>query len=627
MAKLYPPYIEGTLPAFCLDDNGDGTITIPFAHNKAVSRVDIGPQMYVKVKTVQNDVLIGSGSAEWTTEVKGKQLKEDGHIEIKVSGYSALNGIWKPQIGQFYKIQIAYSDIKNVVGYYSTVGVIKCTSKPEVTILDMSNDKNKVNNNNYLFVGQFKQSEGGDVTEKVYSSKFTITDLQGNEIATTGDILHNVENNPNSYTSIDKMYFNRDLEFGEIYKIKYEVITNNGLTYSSPEYLLAQQKSLAMDLAGKLKATCNTEEGYIDISIVGALLGTVIKYLTTTNEAKEETVNLAPEDLDNYIIDLKDKKKCRILSVKKGVEEIGNGAFVLSREDSANPGYWYELKKFSLKYESPTKTVFRDFAIEQGKTYTYSIQQYNEKDVYSDKKKSNKVYADFDDMFLFDGERQLKLQFNPQVSSFKTQLAETRSETIGSKYPFFFRNSKVSYKIFPISGLISMLSDDNQFFTTYKDILREDFTYDRHNAEVNKNRHPNVYDHHWDINQNFTSERLFKLDVLDWFNDGKVKLFKSPAEGNYLVRLMDTSLAPQTTVGRMLHTISSTAYECADNTYANMVQYGIIKNSEEEVSTEDTYVTNWREASISSKIDEIEAYNNYIIQELEKDPEQRGEEE
>ena len=82
-------------------------------------------------------------------------------------------------------------------------------------------------------------------------------------------------------------------------------------------------------------------------------------------------------------------------------------------------------------------------------------------------------------MFLYDGERQLKLRFNPQVSSFKTQLAETKTDTIGSKYPFFFRNARVGYKTFPISGLVSMLSDDNQFFTSYKEILREDTKADR----------------------------------------------------------------------------------------------------------------------------------------------------
>ena len=628
MAKLYPPYIEGTLPAFCLnvakqysdtaiysigdlvkengvsyisltnenkgntvtdtknfriardgEKDGDGIITIPFAHNKAVSESDIGSNIYVKIKTVQNDILIGSNNAEWTNTVESKQVIADGQVIINVSGGSALDGIWKPQVGQYYKIQLAYSDVNNTVGYYSTVGVIKCTSKPEVTILNMSPDS--VNNNNNIFVGQFKQGEGGDVTEKVYSSKFTITDLKGNEIATTGEVLHNVENNPNSYTSTDEMRFNRDLEFGEIYKIKYEVVTNNGLEYSSPEYLLSQQKSLTMALQGSLKVDLNYEEGFIDVSIVGY---------------RDEN----------------------------GVEEIGNGAFVLSREDSINPGYWNELCRFSLKYESPTRTIFRDFTIEQGKTYTYSIQQYNSNGVYSDRKKSNKIYADFEDMFLFDGKRQLKLRFNPQVSSFKTQLSETRSETIGSKYPFFFRNARVGYKVFPISGLISMLVDDNQFFTTYKNILREDFTYDHHDAKRNKARVPRVYDHKWEVSENYTSERLFKLEVLDWFNDGKVKLFKSPAEGNYLVRLMDTSLAPQASLGRMLHTISSTAYECADNEYLNMLKYGIIEDSATNTTIEDTYVTNWREESIAANITSIEEYNAYIIQELEKDPNDRG---
>ena len=106
MAKLYPPYIEGTLPAFCLNSAGDGTVTIPFAHNKAVSISDIGPVMYVKVKTVQNDVLIGSSSAEWTSDVSSEDALADGKIIIEVKGNSALNGIWQPKVGQFYKIQI-----------------------------------------------------------------------------------------------------------------------------------------------------------------------------------------------------------------------------------------------------------------------------------------------------------------------------------------------------------------------------------------------------------------------------------------------------------------------------------------------------------------------------------------
>jgi hypothetical protein len=68
---------------------------------------------------------------------------------------------------------------------------------------------------------------------------------------------------------------------------------------------------------------------------------------------------------------------------------------------------------------------------------------------------SNEVFADFEDMFLADGKRQLKIRFNPKVSSFKNDILEQKIDTIGSKYPFIFRNGNVYYKEFPISGLIS----------------------------------------------------------------------------------------------------------------------------------------------------------------------------
>ena len=51
------------------------------------------------------------------------------------------------------------------------------------------------------------------------------------------------------------------------------------------------------------------------------------------------------------------------------------------------------------------------------------------------------------------------------------------------------------------------------------------------------------------------------MSVLEFLTDGKPKLFKSPEEGNYIVYLMSSSLSPNDTVGRMLHTFSATAVE------------------------------------------------------------------
>jgi len=76
--------------------------------------------------------------------------------------------------------------------------------------------------------------------------------------------------------------------------------------------------------------------------------------------------------------------------------------------------------------------------------------------------------------------------------------------------------------------------------------------------------------------ENLMSERYFKLAVLDWLTNGEIKLFRSPGEGNYLVRLLNTSLTPNDVVGRMLHTFNTTAYEIADLTYDNLLKYNLI---------------------------------------------------
>ena len=641
MASLYPPYLDGTLPAFSLtnaeratlyeadkiyytddlvyvenssgekqyfistlDNNlnedvntsvywqafteGDGTITIPFEHNKAVAISEI-LNVVVKVKTIQNDTLIYDN-------LIGIYDAVNRTVQFPVKGYVVQtlyaneegenvfqDSSWTVRIGQYYKIQVAYLSSTGA-GYFSTVGVIKATSLPLVEIENL--DKNTVNGVKNIFLGKFTQPKGGDTTEKVYSSEFIVKDIEGNIFAKKESTLHNIQNNPDEYTSVDSYSFDKELESGKTYTIQYIVTTTNGMKVSSPKYHIVEQLSLKTSLECELKAEINNEDGYVQIDLV-----------------------------DNTGL------------------EMGNGAFVLTREDSLYPGQWDELYRFVLRYESVSRHLFKDFTIEQGKHYTYSIQQFNRNNIYSDRIKSNVVYADFDSIFIYDGKRQLKLKYNPQVTSFKTQLSETRSDTIGSKYPFFFRNARIGYKTFPVSGLISMLSDDNELFIPYEEILRKTEKHDRARSwytpgVAHENIVENIINYHEGRNgiyakeetkeedfnsistysdkykptdlvaQNFTSERIFKMQVLDWMNNGEVKLFRSPAEGNFLVRFMDTSLAPQAQLGRMLHTINSTAYECAECNHSNLIKYGIIEQITFLTSELDFRVDSWKEINI-----------------------------
>ena len=109
-----------------------------------------------------------------------------------------------------------------------------------------------------------------------------------------------------------------------------------------------------------------------------------------------------------------------------------------------------------------------------------------------------------------------------------------------------------------------------------KDTLYQNFEIQRRNeTDFNLVKYNDL------VSENILRERNFKLEVLDWLTNGKPKLFKSATEGNYLVRLMNTSLAPNDQLGRMLHTFTSTAYEIADLTYESMVANGIIAVSNE----------------------------------------------
>ena len=76
--------------------------------------------------------------------------------------------------------------------------------------------------------------------------------------------------------------------------------------------------------------------------------------------------------------------------------------------------------------------------------------------------------------------------------------------------------------------------------------------------------------------ENFYNERKFKEEVLKWLTNGKPKLFRSPSEGNYVIRLLNTSLAPQEQLGRMLHTFSSTGYEMINGKVYYYEEYTLV---------------------------------------------------
>ena len=73
--------------------------------------------------------------------------------------------------------------------------------------------------------------------------------------------------------------------------------------------------------------------------------------------------------------------------------------------------------------------------------------------------------------------------------------------------------------------------------------------------------------------ENIAKELAFKKEILNWLNNGSPKVFKSPKEGTYIVRLTNISLSPEDKLGRMLHNFTCTATEIADCNIDNLKKY------------------------------------------------------
>ena len=505
--KLPPPIIEGVIPA-----SYGSRIIIPYQMNRSVGKGEfIGFKL--KIKTVQSNMEINT-------------LVSYNFTDVEVEFDLPVNANGKPtlglQVGQFYKVQLAYIYRNNngdkVEGYYSTISVMKYTAEPVLTIRNEGDGE---------YLGIYTTD---DPTEKVYSYSFELVDDKGKIITSTGELIHNSYEDTEVSTSMDRFVLNKELKNNSTYYLRYSVVTNNKIKISVNSQTIIKQDGIASALAGAtIIPTMNKEEGYVDISLKGAITET-------------ET---GP--------------------VEKAV--VGNFSLLrASNED--NYETWYEVVKFDLFGQQPTRHLWDDMTITQGVSYKYAIQQYNTHGVKSEKLISEEeVHADFEHAFLYDGERQLKIKYNPKISSFKNTLQEAKVETIGSKFPFIFRNGNINYKEFPISGLISYHSDENDLFWSGKPAV-----FDGNRGEAITAPLPA------DLND-ISLERKFKLEVLEWLTNGKPKLFKSPMEGNYVVRLMNVTLQPNDTLGRMLHTFNCTAYEIADSSYEHLLSYGFIKTA------------------------------------------------
>lgn len=522
MAILYPPIIDTYMPAFIVND-GQGTCRVYFSLSQFNSPTDIKAVCITVNNQYTNQSMLNTKSGFWFGGLN-EELSRDGddryYVEIK---NNLIDGGWKAN--EVYKVQIRLSSVvmesdptidtvianQHSFSEWSTVCLIQGIEQPRLILNGFTDSDGDI-----TFTSYDKITGRVEFTDEETLKSYRVRIFNVNDEHTCvydSDVIYSNSFAPNEINHAIKYGFVE----GEQYILKFTYTTSK-LYEATEEY-----NFLIVDFGGQpLKATITA---------------------TPLDDAGRIAV--------------------RITSNEEGF--IGN-ITIRRTSNKSNFTIWEDVYTTPISTELELDYTWYDTTAESGVWYKYCVQR---RSAYGNRGlvvlTESPVMITMQDMFLVRGDKQLKIKFNPQINSYKHTVSESLTQTLGSKYPFIKRNANVHYKEFSISGLISHFCDDENLFMAREEMYQhQEALYQKYNEK------------NWITEYNdFTLERNFRDKVIEFLYENNVKLFKSPSEGNVLVRLMNVSFNPEPTLGRMVYSFSATAYEIDEANIDNYTKYGI----------------------------------------------------
>ncbi len=532
--NLFPPIVDSYMPSFAIEDK-ECQILFSISDYNSLNAI-AGAEVSIRYQS-NNTSALASG-LDYDSTINNENYSFDATNGLLAIKETALKDKFKAN--EIYKVQIR---LLSNEGYseWSTVCLIKGIHKALIRVPlfeDSSDIGDMVINIGTLDVNAIIEPIDKTInTEEQFNENIYYYEMyiykNGSVYEHSGRIYTTDENERNL-----KYTFKKQLEVNQSYELEILFCTTSNYIQSAKYEFVHSLIDEQMDIDIYLQE--NDEQGYIEaaVSIKDLIPGSYILLRASSLDdfATWKDIHLFQKGIDEHT-------KTKIL------KEIQNESLMLTSDIEEIDGEFY---------------IYRDYTVQGGVLYKYKIQNYGKGGIRSlESEASEAALCYFDYMFLGDKDFQLKIKFDGNLSSPKKNILESKTDTIGGKYPIIRRNGNTQYESFQISGIISAFGDENEF---YDNSWKEDLEWKAQ-----------YYDKYGISNmRDFVGEKSYRDKVNEFLHNGQVKLFRSMQEGNFLVRLMDISFTPNQQLGRLIGTFQATAYQIADLTIENYFKYNIL---------------------------------------------------
>ena len=561
---LFPPIIQAYLPAIAIK-NEEPFITIPYNTSEYNTLSDIKSIQISITRQSNYDSLFDKNKYRRGIYVINNTslTSEDNTLIISkdILNMSQLS------YNEYYKVQLRFSKIpcpinaepgqacligeqlslylldeSNLTQFseWSTVCLIRFIAPPVITIdstaglIYPSQDQPTLHSSNLTIYGNYKK-ENINAPDNPFPSEIDNGTIDKEYLSSYQIKLLTIDNSPEVIFDSGSINVNKENPNEFYYEIPYFFNNNDTLTLQFT-YVTANlyTETLSNNISVSYDSSSWVNQSYVEeVTSIDNVIGKV-------------NISFMPQDEEVPV------PAGSILTVRRGNDQDG---FKI----------WDTIWSKTLQSPLDTTLSVDDFTVESGVLYKYEI-------TFTDPSTNDNytivegpVMTIFDHAFLTGEGTQLCVKFNPNIGSYKINVGDNITNTLGSQYPFTQRNGDMYYRTFSLSGTIAYEMDVQHQFYTRTEMYGEWIDV-----------YGSYFINHYINQQNDKiTQRKFREKVMEYLYNDIPKLFRSTPEGNILVTITDVNLTPNQQVGRLVYDFSCTATEIGEASIENCKLYKI----------------------------------------------------